>query len=76
MEPMEEIRLEALSALTILAVHDEQFRLGLWDDLEGTLERYGFALNDQEMAQVRNFIYAVRDSVDEAIISSLTDAHR
>jgi hypothetical protein len=75
-EPMEEIRLEALSALTILAVHDEQFRLGLWDDLEGTLERYGFALNDQEMAQVRNFIYAVRDSVDEAIISSLTDAHR
>ncbi len=76
MEPMEEIRLEALRALTILAVHDEQFRLGLWDDLEGTLERYGFALNDQEMAQVRNFIYAVRDSVDEAIISSLTDAHR
>jgi hypothetical protein len=28
-EPMEEIRLEALRALTILAVHDEQFRLGL-----------------------------------------------
>ncbi len=76
MEPMEEIRIEALTALTILAVHDEQFRRGLWDDLEGTLERYGFALNDQEMVQVRNFIYAVRDSVDEALFSGLTEAHR
>jgi hypothetical protein len=75
-EPMEEIRLEALRALTILAVHDEQFRHGLWDDLEGTLERYGFALNDQEMVQVRNFIYAVRDSVDEALFSGLREARR
>jgi hypothetical protein len=75
-EPMEEIRIEALTALTILAVHDEQFRRGLWDDLEGTLERYGFALNDQEMVQVRNFIYGVRDSVDDALFSGLTEAHR
>jgi hypothetical protein len=76
MEGMEEIRLEALRALTILAVHDEHFRRGIWDDLEGTLARYGFALNDPEMAQVRNFIYAVRDSVDEALFSGLTEAHR
>jgi len=75
-ENMEEIRLEALRALTILAVHDEQFRLGLWDDLDGTLERYGFALNDQEMAQVRNFVYAVRESLDEDLFSGLTEAYR
>jgi hypothetical protein len=76
MEGMEEIRLEALRALTILAVHDDQFRRGLWDDLEGTLTRYGFALNDREMTQVRNFVYAVRDSLDEDLFSGLTDAYR
>jgi hypothetical protein len=58
-ERMEEIRLEALRALTILAVHDEEFRREMWDDPEGTLDRYGFALNDPEMAQVNNFFYAV-----------------
>ena len=76
MENMEEIRLEALRALTVLAVHDEQFRLGLWNDLEGTLERHGFALNDREMAQVRNFVYVVRDSIDEDLFSGLTRAYR
>jgi hypothetical protein len=75
-ERREEIRLETLSALTTLAVHDEQFRYGLWDDLEGTLERYGFTLNDQEMTQVRNVIYAVGNSIDEDIYSGLTEAHR
>jgi hypothetical protein len=72
----EEIRLETLSALTTLAVHDRQFRYGLWDDLVGTLERYGFDLNEQEMTQVRNVIYAVRNSIDEDIFSGLTEAHR
>lgn len=76
MEPMEEIRLEALRALTILAVHDEQFRYDIWEDLEGTLERYGFALNEPEMAQVNNFIYAVQESVDVDIFSGLIEAHR
>ena len=76
MEPMEEIRLEALRALTILAVHDEQFRYDIWEDLEGALERYGFALNEPEMAQVNNFIYAVRESVDVDIFSGLIEAHR
>jgi hypothetical protein len=75
-EPMEEIRLEALRALTILAVHDEQFRYDIWEDLEGTLERYGFALNEPEMAQVNNFIYAVQESVDVDIFSGLIEAHR
>lgn len=76
MDNMEEIRLEALRALTILAVHDEQFRRGMWDDLEGTLTRYGFALNDQELEQVRNFVFTVRDSLDEDLFASLTAAYR
>jgi hypothetical protein len=75
-EGMEEIRLEALRALTILAVHDEEFRREMWDDPEGTLERYGFALNDTEMAQVSNFLYAVRESVDVDLFAGLTRAHR
>jgi hypothetical protein len=75
-ERMEEIRLEALRALTILAVHDEQFRYDIWDDLEGTLERHGFALNDSELAQVNSFFYAVRESVDVDLFSGLTRAHR
>jgi hypothetical protein len=76
MERGEEIRLEALRALTILAVHDEEFRREMWDDPEGTLERYGFALSPAEMAQVNNFLYAVRESVDVDLFEGLTDAHR
>jgi hypothetical protein len=75
-ERMEEIRIETLRALTILAVHDEQFRREMWDDLEGTLNRYGFALNDPELEQVNNFIYAVRESVDVDLFSGLTAARR
>jgi hypothetical protein len=48
----------------------------MWDDPEGTLDRYGFALNDPEMAQVNNFFYAVRESVDVDLFSGLTEAHR
>ncbi len=76
MEGYEEMRLEALRALTILATHDEQFRRGVWDDLEGTLTRYGFALSDQEMAQVRNFRDAVVNSIDEDVFSAITEAYR
>jgi hypothetical protein len=71
MERREEIRLETLQALTILAIHDEQFRTGLWDDLEGTLARYGFVLNDREMDQVRSFTHAAANSVDEDVFSGL-----
>jgi hypothetical protein len=71
MEGMEEIRLEALQALTVLAIHDEQFRRGVWDDLEGTLTRYGFALTDQEMAQVRDFRDAVVNSLDPELYEAL-----
>ena len=76
MERGEEIRLEALRALTILAVHDEEFRREMWDDPEGALDRYGFSLIAAEMAQVNNFLYAVRESVDVDLFEGLTDAHR
>lgn len=73
---MEEIRLEALKALTILAIHDDQFRGGIWDDLEGTLKRYGFALNDREMAKITNFRDAVVDSIEEDVMAGLRSSHR
>ena len=76
MERGEEIRLEALRALTILAVHDEEFRREMWDDPEGALDRYGFSLSAAEMAQVNNFLYAVRESVDVDLFEGLTEAHR
>ena len=53
MAEMEEIRLEALKGLTILAIHDDQFRRGVIDDLEGTLRRYGYDLSSQEMNRLR-----------------------
>ena len=68
MEDMEEIRLEALKALTVLVIHDDQFRRAVWDDLEGTLTRYGFALNEREMAKVRDFRNAIADSVDADVV--------
>jgi hypothetical protein len=54
MAEREEIRLEALKGLTILAIHDDQFRSAVMEDLEGTLSRYGYALNDAEMERVRS----------------------
>jgi len=76
MEGMEEIRLEALRALTILAIHDDQFRRGVWDDLEGTLTRFGFALNDREMEQVRDFRDAAINSLGEDLFGGLTAFYR
>ena len=76
MEGQEEIRLETLKALTVLAIHDDQFRSGIWDDPEGTLARYGFALNDLEMTKVMNFRDALADSIEEDVFRGLTSSHR
>jgi hypothetical protein len=76
MEGTEEIRLEALRALTTLAIHDDQFRSEVWDDLEGTLTRFGFALNEQEMMKVRNFRDALAESIEADVIAGLTSSHR
>ncbi len=76
MEGREEIRLEALKVLTNLAVNDDQFRHGLWDDLEGTLSEYGFDLNDRELAQLRHLIRAVDDSIKGDVFGDMTEQHR
>jgi hypothetical protein len=76
MEGQEGIRLEVLKGLTILAMHDEQFQRGVSSDLEGTLTRYGFALNDQEMAQVRALRDAVVNSLDRELVEGLRTQRR
>ena len=77
MEGREQIRLEALRVLTDLAVRDDQFRHGLWSDLEGTLTSYGFTLNNQEIRQLRSLIQAIDDSIKEEVFEeSLAFQHR
>jgi hypothetical protein len=76
MEPGEGIRLEALRVLTNLAVNDDRFRHGLWDDLDGTLTEYGFDLNDRERAQLRRLIRAIDDSIKDDLFGGMTEAHR
>jgi hypothetical protein len=76
MEGEEEIRLEALKALTVLVIHDDQFRREVWVDPEGTLTRYGFALNDREMAKVRDFRNALADSAEEDVVATFASSHR
>lgn len=68
----ENIRQEALNALATLAIEDPAFVVNAFDDLEYTLERYGFALNAQEMEIVRDFQSRVRES-DEGIDELLRD---
>ena len=72
MTEREEIRLEVLKALTILAIYDDQFRRGAISDLEGTLTRYGFVLNDQEMERVRTSREDVADMSDTDLVRFLT----
>ncbi|MGI9122929.1 MAG: hypothetical protein ACR2FR_08630 [Rubrobacter sp.] len=76
MEGGREIRLEALRLLTNLAVNDDRFRHGLWNDLEGTLSEYGFDLSARELAQLRNLMRAVDDSVKDEVFGARTEQHR
>jgi hypothetical protein len=72
MSDREELRLEALKGLTILALHDAQFRRGAIEDLDGTLDRYGYDLTDPEMDRLRS---AVGDEIegwsDEEIVNHI-----
>ena len=70
MQEQGDIRQEALNALATLATHDPGFMARAFDDLEGTLERYGFTLNAQEMQVLRDFQDSVRRS-DEQVIGLL-----
>ncbi len=76
MEGGSEIRLEALRLLINLAVNDDRFRHGLSNNLEGTLSEYGFDLNARELAQLRNLMRAVDDSVKDDVFGARTDQHR
>jgi hypothetical protein len=76
MAEMEEIRLEALKGLTVLAMHDDQFRRGAIDDLEGTLRRYGFDLTDQEMERVRNAHEDISGRSDEDVLREMREGEQ
>jgi len=76
MEPSGGIRLEALRVLTNLAVNDDQFRHGLWEDLDGTLSEYGFDLNNRERQQLRYLMRAIDDSIKGDVFGDMTEQHR
>jgi hypothetical protein len=73
MAEMEEIRLEALKGLTILAIHDDQFRRGVIDDLDGTLRRYGYDLTGQEMERLRRAHRDIVGTSDEDLARELSE---
>jgi hypothetical protein len=73
MAEMEEIRLEALKGLTILAIHDDQFRRGVMDDLDGTLRRYGYDLTGQEMERLRDAHRRIAGMSDADLARELGD---
>jgi hypothetical protein len=73
MAEMEEIRLEALKGLTILAIHDDQFRRGVMDDLDGTLRRYGYDLTGQEMERLRDAHREIAGMSDADLARELGD---
>jgi hypothetical protein len=76
MEPSGGIRLGALRVLTNLAVNDDQFRHGLWEDLDGTLSEYGFDLNNRERQQLRHLMRAIDDSIKGDVFGDMTEQHR
>jgi hypothetical protein len=66
-QEQEYIRQEALNALATLAREDPGFLVRAFDDLEGTLDRYGFSLNAQEMQVLGEFQDRVRRSEEQII---------
>jgi hypothetical protein len=70
---MEEIRLEALKGLTILAIHDDQFRRGVMADLDSTLRRYGYDLTGPEMERLRDAHRQIAGMSDEDLARELSE---
>jgi hypothetical protein len=63
----------ALRAVAILSMNDPQFLREARTYLEGALETYGFALNDEEMEEARTYLARYDPDVpDEAIVRDLT----
>ena len=76
MAEMEEIRLEALKGITVLTIHDDQFRRAAMDDLEGTLRRYGYDLTDQEMERLRYAQEEISGKSDEDLLSEMREGEQ
>jgi hypothetical protein len=57
-----EVRVDLLRQLAELAMGDELFREAALDDLDGTLERYGYVLNPEELALVHRFRASLADA--------------
>lgn len=57
-----EVRVDLLRRLAELAMSDEVFREAALDDLDGTLTRYGYELNPQELALVHHFRASLADA--------------
>jgi hypothetical protein len=68
---MTEIRPDVLNELLRTAIEDDQFRQNAVNNLEGTLQSYGFELNSEEMEEVRSFQGHFLDWSDNELLLGL-----
>ena len=68
---MEEYRPGVEQALTILAMHDQDFVRSVRADPESALWMYGFALNAAEMRFVREYLAENAELSDSDIVDRL-----
>lgn len=71
---MEEYRPGVEQALTILAMHDQDFVKSVRADPESALWMYGFALNAAEMRFVRDYLGENSELSDSEIVEKLQQA--
>jgi hypothetical protein len=70
----DEIRVDLLKQLAELAMTDRAFREIARDDLLGALTRYGYALNERELALVLRFRASLADAgIDLDLVDTITD---
>ncbi|HKG27454.1 MAG TPA: hypothetical protein VKB09_17515 [Thermomicrobiales bacterium] len=73
----DEIRMEVLQRLAEQAMSDPDFRAVARHDLLGALDRYGYALNERELALVLRFRAALEEAgVDLLLTQHLTEADK
>lgn len=73
----DEIRLEVLRRLAEQAMNDAEFRAVARHDLLGALDRYGYQLNERELALVMRFRAALEEAgVDLFLAQHLTEADK
>ena len=70
----DEIRVDLLKQLAELAMTDRAFLEIARDDLLGALTRYGYALNERELALVLRFRASLADAgIDLDLVDTITD---